>query len=71
VPSKGEILIRISATTVSSADWRIRALQLPAGFGPLARIAFGFKRPRQPVLGSELAGEVEAVGSEVAAFKPG
>lgn len=71
LPAKDELLIRVCATTVSSADWRVRSLSLPAGFGPMARIAFGIRKPRQPILGTELAGEVEAVGSEVTAFNPG
>lgn len=71
VPAKDELLIRVCATTVSSADWRLRSLTLPTGFGPMARIAFGIRKPRQPILGTELAGEVEAVGAEVTAFKPG
>ncbi len=71
VPKSNEILIRIQATTVTSADWRIRSLDLPSGFGPIARLVFGFKRPRQPILGSEAAGEVAAVGDAVTRFKPG
>lgn len=71
VPGKGDLLIRICATTASSADWRVRSLELPSGFGPLGRAAFGFRSPRQPILGTEFAGEVEAVGSEVEKFKAG
>jgi len=71
VPAANALLIRVIATTVSSADWRVRSLELPSGFGPLGRIAFGFRGPRQPILGTELAGEVEAVGSSVTTFKPG
>ena len=71
VPRAREILIRVRATTVSSVDWRLRSLSLPAGFGFMARLMFGFNGPRQPVLGSELAGEVESVGAEVRRFKPG
>lgn len=59
------------ATTVSSGDVRIRALRLPPGFGPLGRLIFGFKGPRQPVLGSELSGIVTTVGDKVTAFQPG
>lgn len=70
-PAKDELLIRVCATTVSSADWRVRSLELPPGFGPLGRVAFGMRRPRQPILGTELAGEVESVGSEVTTFKAG
>lgn len=70
-PADNELLVRISATTVSSADWRVRSLAMPPGFGPFARLALGLRGPRQPILGTELAGEVEAVGRDVTAFKPG
>lgn len=70
-PAKDELLIRVCATTVSSADWRVRSLELPSGFGLLGRVALGIRRPRQPILGTELAGEVEAVGSEVTTFNVG
>ncbi len=70
-PKKNEVLIKIHATTVSSADWRVRSLAMPKGFGSLARPVFGLFGPRQPVLGSELAGEIEAVGESVTRFKVG
>ncbi|MBL8517796.1 MAG: NAD(P)-dependent alcohol dehydrogenase [Betaproteobacteria bacterium] len=70
-PRDNELLIRIHATTVTFADRRIRAMDAPPGFGVLMRLAFGVSRPRQPVLGSELAGVVDAVGSAVHAFRPG
>ena len=69
-PSSREVLIRIHATTVTTADWRARSLRTP-GFGPLARLVFGIFGPRKPILGTELAGEVEAVGDAVTRFKPG
>jgi len=71
VPKAHEVLIETRATTVTSADWRVRSLVLPTGFGLLGRLALGVARPRQPVLGSELAGVVVAVGSRVTRFKPG
>lgn len=71
VPAASEILIRVRATTVTSGDWRIRSLEMPPGFGILARPIFGFTKPRQPILGSEVAGEVESVGARVSRFKPG
>lgn len=72
-PSPGpyEIVIRVRATTVTSADWRIRSLEMPPGFGLLARLIFGFLKPRQPILGSEVAGEVDLVGEAVTTFRPG
>ena len=70
-PGGDEILIKIRATTVSSADWRARSLEVPAGFGFMARVFFGISRPRQPILGTELAGDVESVGERVTKFKAG
>lgn len=71
VPGDHEVLIRILATTVTSGDRRVRSLTLPPGFGPLGRLVFGVSKPRQPVLGTELAGEVEAVGRAVSRFRVG
>lgn len=70
-PKPGEVRIRVRATTVSTADWRARSLEVPPGFGPLARLAFGLTRPRQPILGTELAGVVESVGEGVSASSVG
>jgi NADPH:quinone reductase-like Zn-dependent oxidoreductase len=70
VPTENEVLVRVRATTVSSGDWRARSLEMPPGFSALGRLVFGIKRPRQPILGTELAGVVEAVGSKVRAFRP-
>jgi NADPH:quinone reductase-like Zn-dependent oxidoreductase len=71
VPKDHEVLIRIHATTVTTADWRARSLDMPAGFRLLGRLFFGVFGPRKPILGTELAGEVEAVGNAVTRFKPG
>lgn len=70
-PGDGEVLIRASATTVNSGDARIRALRVPRGMGWMVRLRFGVSRPRQPILGFEMAGTVEAVGSAVTRFQPG
>jgi NADPH:quinone reductase-like Zn-dependent oxidoreductase len=69
IPNDGEVLIRIHATTVTTGDWRARSLNLPAGFGLFGRLFFGVFGPRKPILGTELAGEVEAVGIAVTRFK--
>jgi len=71
VPKANEVLIRTRATTVTSADWRVRSLNVPRGFGLMMRLVFGISKPRQPILGSELAGVIEAVGHEVTRFKVG
>jgi NADPH:quinone reductase-like Zn-dependent oxidoreductase len=70
-PNDNEVLIRIHATTVTSGDWRARSLILPPGFSVMGRPVFGFFGPRQPILGTELAGVVEAVGKTVTRFKAG
>lgn len=71
VPGDHELLIRVRATTVSSADWRMRSLEMPRGFGLLGRLALGIRGPRKSILGSELAGDVEAVGRAVTSFRVG
>jgi NADPH:quinone reductase-like Zn-dependent oxidoreductase len=71
VPGDHEVLVRIHATTVTAGDWRVRSLEVPRGFGFLSRLALGFSRPRHPILGSELSGEIEATGKSVTRFKVG
>ena len=71
VPGDNEILIRVRATTVTTGDWRARTLAMPPGFGLMGRAFFGFTGPRQPILGTELAGDVQSVGRNVTRFKPG
>ena len=70
-PRSDELLIKIRATTVTSADCRVRALRVPLGFGLVSRMVFGFSGPRQLVLGTEFAGEVAEVGKRVGRFKVG
>lgn len=70
-PSPTEVLIKIKTTTVNSADWRIRSLNVPRGFGLLLRLAFGFSKPRKSVFGLELAGTIVGVGEEVDQFAVG
>ncbi len=70
-PQDNEVLIKISATTVTSGDWRVRSLITPLGFGLIMRLVLGISKPKQPILGSELAGVVESVGKAVSKFKVG
>lgn len=70
-PSEHEVLIRVRATTVTAGDWRCRTRVVPKGFGFATGLFLGFSRPRNPILGSELAGEVESVGAAVTRFKAG
>lgn len=70
-PKANEILIKVRATTVSAGDFRMRSFTVPPAFWIPARIALGLTKPKQPIYGMELAGEVEAVGKNVTRFKPG
>jgi len=71
IPKDNEVLIKTHATTVTAGDWRVRSLNVPTGFGLIMRLVFGITKPKQPILGSELAGEIESVGKDVSKFKVG
>jgi len=70
-PKDNEVLIRTHATSVNTADWRIRSLNVPTGFKLLMRLVFGITGPRKQILGTELSGVIEKVGVNVTRFKPG
>jgi NADPH:quinone reductase-like Zn-dependent oxidoreductase len=70
-PKDHEILIKVHATTVTAGDFRMRSFTVPPLFWLPARITLGLTKPKQPIYGMELAGEVEAVGKEVTRFKVG
>jgi NADPH:quinone reductase-like Zn-dependent oxidoreductase len=71
IPKNNEILIKIFATTATTGDWRVRSLTVPNGMKLIMRLVFGFNKPRQPILGSELSGIVESIGKDVTKFKVG
>jgi len=66
VPGPDQVLIRIRATTVNRSDTETRR-----GSPPVARLLTGLRRPRHRILGSELAGVVEAAGPAVTEFSAG
>lgn len=70
-PGAGEVLVRVHATTVSIADHRVRAKDLPRGLGYFAVLALGVFRPRRKILGMEGSGVVERVGESVTTFSAG
>ncbi|MBL8102883.1 MAG: NAD(P)-dependent alcohol dehydrogenase [Anaerolineales bacterium] len=70
-PKDNEVLVKVHATTVTAADFRMRSFTVPAAVWIPARLALGNTKPRQPIFGSELAGEVEAIGKNVTRFKVG
>jgi NADPH:quinone reductase-like Zn-dependent oxidoreductase len=71
VPKEDEVLIKIFATSVTSGDVRMRSFTVPLHLWLMARIALGFRKPKRPILGSDLAGVIEAVGKDVKLFRKG
>ncbi len=70
-PKDNEILVKVRATTISAGDLRMRSLDVPPAFWLPARITLGFTKPKHPIYGMELSGEVVAVGQGVTRFKVG
>ena len=70
-PRKNEVCIKIFATAVTASDCIIRGFNVPGSLWLPMGLAVGFTKPRQPILGIVLAGEVESAGSDVRSFKKG
>jgi NADPH:quinone reductase-like Zn-dependent oxidoreductase len=70
-PQDREVLVQVHATTVTIGDCRMRSFTVPPEQWLFARLYLGMFRPRRPILGMELAGEIEAVGKNVTRFQPG
>lgn len=78
-PKDNEILIRICASPVNYGDITARnfgniparEFNMPLLLWLPARISFGFRKPKNQILGSELAGEIEAIGKKVRRFRKG
>jgi NADPH:quinone reductase-like Zn-dependent oxidoreductase len=76
-PKDNEILIKIHATTVTSGDPQLRSFK--NNLSPVSSILFwlpmrmmlGFTGPKKPILGMELAGDIESLGKDVKSFKKG
>jgi NADPH:quinone reductase-like Zn-dependent oxidoreductase len=66
VPGPGEVLVKVVRTALNAADWRLLTAD-PF----LIRLMMGFFTPKYNILGADIAGIVEAVGSKVGRFKPG
>ena len=70
-PGDGEVLIRAAATCVNSGDARLRAMNVPRGMRAPAKLKMGLRKLRQPILGFEMAGRIDAVGPGVSGWQPG
>jgi NADPH:quinone reductase-like Zn-dependent oxidoreductase len=78
-PNDHEVLVKIQATTVSYGSVAARTFgkmpphefNMPFLFWLLARVSFGWRKPKQPILGIEFAGVIESVGKDVTRFKAG
>lgn len=64
-PAAGQVLVKVAATSINLSDWEgLRGSPFYARLG-------GLRAPRRPILGSDIAGWVEAVGAGVTRFQPG
>jgi len=66
-PKDDEVLIKIHAASINSRDWRM----MRANPFFIRLVPGGFLQPKNKILGADVAGRVEAVGSSVKQFKPG
>jgi NADPH:quinone reductase-like Zn-dependent oxidoreductase len=61
-----DVLVRVRAAGVNPADWAVMS-----GLPYVARPVYGLRKPKNPVRGTDVAGQVEAVGPSVTRFRPG
>ena len=66
VPNDDQVLIKVRAASVNPLDWHFIE-----GTPYIMRLGVGLRKPKDPRLGVDLAGQVEAVGKNVTQFKPG
>lgn len=70
-PKDNEILVKVHAATVASGDVRVRSFNSPFLLWLPMRMFLGLRKPRKPILGVELSGEIEDTGRNVTKFKKG
>ncbi|MFW9977077.1 MAG: NAD(P)-dependent alcohol dehydrogenase [Candidatus Thorarchaeota archaeon] len=71
IPKANEVLIKVHTTTVSVGDVKMRSLDVPPVQRVLGRMFLGWTKPKQDILGMEVAGEIVEIGAEVTTFKVG
>ena len=65
-PKENEVLVKVQAASVNAADWHLLTADIF-----LVRLNAGLLKPKNTILGCDIAGRVEAVGSDVKQFQPG
>ncbi len=73
VPKDNEVLIKIHATSATASDCIVRGFKLPLWYpiGLMMGLVIGFNKPRNPILGMVLAGDIEETGKKVVSLKEG
>lgn len=71
IPKNKEVCVKIKATSITGSDIIIRGCKVPGIMGIIMKIVIGFSKPRNPILGLVLAGEIESIGRDVKKFKKG
>jgi NADPH:quinone reductase-like Zn-dependent oxidoreductase len=66
MPKADEVLVKVRAASINAADWHVLR-----GKPLFSRATLGLLRPKHKILGGDIAGQVETVGSAVSRFKPG
>jgi NADPH:quinone reductase-like Zn-dependent oxidoreductase len=63
-PKDNEVLVKVQAASVNASDWHILK-------GDARLMGYGLLKPKNPILGADIAGQVEVVGKAVKQFRPG
>ena len=79
IPKDNEVLIKIHATAVTASDCIVRGFKMPGRqrfpkkqiMELMMRLSIGFTKPRNPILGLVLSGDIESVGKDIKRFKKG
>ena len=79
IPKNNEVLIKINTTAVTASDCIIRSFTMPGDhkfpkkqiMGLMMRLYVGFTKPKNPILGLVLSGEIESVGKDIKQYKKG
>ena len=72
-PGKNEVLIKLRATAVTASDCIVRGFRIPHWhpMGIMMGLMLGFIRPRNPILGMIISGDIVSTGKDTSRFKTG